>query len=434
MLNRHGLIAGATGTGKTKTLQLMAEQLSAAGVPVFLADLKGDLSGLAVAGEAERARERARPGHGLRVAAPPACPVEFLSLTGKLGAQLRATCRRSVRCCSPRCSASNETQTSVLTHGLQVQRRPRPRAARLRRPARRARAPLGRRRRASSPATAACRRRRSACCCARWSSSSSRARWRSSASPSSTSTTCSRSSATGAACLRARARRRAGQAGALLHVHDVDARAPLRDAARGGRPREAQARVLLRRGALAVRGREQGVPRAGRAGGAARALEGRRGLLRHAEPEGRSAGRARASSATACSTRCARSRPTTRRRCARRRAPSRGPTFYDVEETLTTLGIGEALVTVLRQQRRADAAVRHAADPARLAHGPARRRAELAARLATPQVRRYAQAVDRESAEEKLARREPQAAAGAAGPAPAAHAAAQRRLDRSRRS
>ena len=51
MLNRHGLVAGATGTGKTKTLQLMAEQLSAAGVPVFAADIKGDLSGLSVAGE-----------------------------------------------------------------------------------------------------------------------------------------------------------------------------------------------------------------------------------------------------------------------------------------------------------------------------------------------------------------------------------------------
>ncbi|MGO4957692.1 helicase HerA-like domain-containing protein [Luteococcus sp. Sow4_B9] len=51
MLNRHGLVAGATGTGKTKTLQLMAEQISAAGVPVFAADIKGDLSGLASAGE-----------------------------------------------------------------------------------------------------------------------------------------------------------------------------------------------------------------------------------------------------------------------------------------------------------------------------------------------------------------------------------------------
>src|SRR5512142_1080622 len=51
MMNRHGLIAGATGTGKTKTLQGLAEQLSAAGVPVFLADVKGDLAGIGVAGE-----------------------------------------------------------------------------------------------------------------------------------------------------------------------------------------------------------------------------------------------------------------------------------------------------------------------------------------------------------------------------------------------
>src|SRR5215467_8914433 len=51
MMNRHGLIAGATGTGKTKTLQLMAEQLSAAGVSVFLADMKGDLSGIGAPGE-----------------------------------------------------------------------------------------------------------------------------------------------------------------------------------------------------------------------------------------------------------------------------------------------------------------------------------------------------------------------------------------------
>src|SRR5215207_1113942 len=51
MMNRHGLIAGATGTGKTKTLQLLAEQLSDLGVPVFAADVKGDLSGLARPGE-----------------------------------------------------------------------------------------------------------------------------------------------------------------------------------------------------------------------------------------------------------------------------------------------------------------------------------------------------------------------------------------------
>src|ERR1043165_10206892 len=58
MVNRHGLIAGATGTGKTKTLQGMAEQLSAAGVPVFVADMKGDLSGLSVAGDTTGPRGR----------------------------------------------------------------------------------------------------------------------------------------------------------------------------------------------------------------------------------------------------------------------------------------------------------------------------------------------------------------------------------------
>src|SRR5678810_793872 len=52
MLNRHGLIAGATGTGKTKTLQLMAGQLSRAGVPCFVADIKGDLTGMAAPGDA----------------------------------------------------------------------------------------------------------------------------------------------------------------------------------------------------------------------------------------------------------------------------------------------------------------------------------------------------------------------------------------------
>ena len=82
MVNRHGLVAGATGTGKTKTLQLMAEQLSAAGVPVMAADIKGDLSGLAEPGEAsERTTSRARPRSG-RPGAALGCPVELLALGG----------------------------------------------------------------------------------------------------------------------------------------------------------------------------------------------------------------------------------------------------------------------------------------------------------------------------------------------------------------
>ncbi|HLV55537.1 MAG TPA: helicase HerA-like domain-containing protein, partial [Actinotalea caeni] len=81
MMNRHGLVAGATGTGKTRTLQGMAEGLSAAGVPVFLADIKGDLSGLAVEGEGNEkllARTRALGQDWT----PASFPVEFYSLGG----------------------------------------------------------------------------------------------------------------------------------------------------------------------------------------------------------------------------------------------------------------------------------------------------------------------------------------------------------------
>src|SRR3712207_45119 len=80
-LNRHGLVAGATGTGKTRTLQLMAEQLSAAGVPVLVADVKGDVSGLAAPGEAGGPAEKRMRDLGLPFA-PASFPVEFLALGG----------------------------------------------------------------------------------------------------------------------------------------------------------------------------------------------------------------------------------------------------------------------------------------------------------------------------------------------------------------
>ena len=91
MLNRHGLVAGATGTGKTKTLQLLAEQLSAAGVPVFAADIKGDLSGLAVPGTADE-RVTARAAAVGQDWSARGFPVEFLTLGGiGTGVPLRAT-------------------------------------------------------------------------------------------------------------------------------------------------------------------------------------------------------------------------------------------------------------------------------------------------------------------------------------------------------
>jgi DNA helicase HerA-like ATPase len=114
MMNRHGLIAGATGTGKTKTLQLLAEQLSAAGVPVLVSDVKGDLSGIAAPGESsDRVRQRAtETGYSWQANG---FPVEYLSLTGKLGAQLRATVSSFGPLLLAKVLGLNETQTSVLT-------------------------------------------------------------------------------------------------------------------------------------------------------------------------------------------------------------------------------------------------------------------------------------------------------------------------------
>jgi DNA helicase HerA-like ATPase len=90
MVNRHGLIAGATGTGKTKTLQMLSEQLSAASVPVLVLDIKGDLSGIAAPGTpGDRLRERISQ---LELEwQPQALPVELLTLSEKPGVRLRAT-------------------------------------------------------------------------------------------------------------------------------------------------------------------------------------------------------------------------------------------------------------------------------------------------------------------------------------------------------
>ena len=113
-MNRHGLIAGATGTGKTKTLQLLTEQLSAQGVPVFVADMKGDLSGLAMPGESnDRVASRASDvGWSWKAAG---VPVEFVSLTGGSGVQLRATVSSFGPLLLGKVLSLNETQTSVLT-------------------------------------------------------------------------------------------------------------------------------------------------------------------------------------------------------------------------------------------------------------------------------------------------------------------------------
>jgi hypothetical protein len=91
MMNRHGLVAGATGTGKTVTLQTIAEQLSSAGVAVFAADVKGDVSGVAVPGEKGGPAEKRMTELGLPFEAA-GFPVEYLSLGGLgPGVPVRAT-------------------------------------------------------------------------------------------------------------------------------------------------------------------------------------------------------------------------------------------------------------------------------------------------------------------------------------------------------
>jgi DNA helicase HerA-like ATPase len=113
-LNRHGLVAGATGTGKTKTLQLLAGQLSKAGVPVFVADIKGDLTGLAAPGEGANAKVQERVASMGWTFAPSGHPVEYLSLTGHLGAQVRATVHSFGPLLLGKVLDLNETQTSIL--------------------------------------------------------------------------------------------------------------------------------------------------------------------------------------------------------------------------------------------------------------------------------------------------------------------------------
>lgn len=112
-MNRHGLIAGATGTGKTKTLQVVAEQLAANGVPSLLMDIKGDLSGIAMPGTdnpkiTERSGKIGVSWH------PSGATVEFLTLSGEKGARLRATVSEFGPVLFSRILGLNDTQGGVV--------------------------------------------------------------------------------------------------------------------------------------------------------------------------------------------------------------------------------------------------------------------------------------------------------------------------------
>ncbi len=114
LANRHGLVTGATGTGKTVTLQAMAEQFSRIGVPVFMADVKGDLTGISQAGRIGEKLAAAIKDRGLPTPAPIACPTTLWDVFGEQGHPVRATVSDMGPLLLARMLNLNETQTGVL--------------------------------------------------------------------------------------------------------------------------------------------------------------------------------------------------------------------------------------------------------------------------------------------------------------------------------
>ena len=113
-LNRHGLIAGATGTGKTKTLQIIAEQLSAKGVPSLVMDIKGDLSGIAATSAGHPKIDERHEKIGFPFL-PDNSPIEFLTLSDEQGARLRATVSEFGPVLFAKILGLNETQEGIVT-------------------------------------------------------------------------------------------------------------------------------------------------------------------------------------------------------------------------------------------------------------------------------------------------------------------------------
>ncbi len=114
MACRHGLIAGATGTGKTVTLQVLAETFCQAGVPCFMADMKGDLSGISQVGKLSGFIEKRLPEFGIENPNFQSCPVRFFDVYGEQGHPMRTTISRMGPEMLGRLMDLNETQTGVL--------------------------------------------------------------------------------------------------------------------------------------------------------------------------------------------------------------------------------------------------------------------------------------------------------------------------------
>ena len=312
--NRHGLVTGATGTGKTVTLQVLAEGFSRAGVPVFAADVKGDLSGIAAVGEAKEAFVKRAKEIGFAYE-PDEFPVVFWDLFGEQGHPIRATVSEMGPLLLARLMDLNDTQEGVLNIAFRVADEQglllldlkdlRALLAFVAENAERADDALRQRRarRPSAPSSASC-----------WC-------WRTRAAtsffgePALELADLMRTDRDGRGIINMLAADKLMQNPRLYATFLLWLLSELfEELPEVGDLDKPQARLLLRRGASAVRRRAQGAAGQGRAGGAADPLQGRRRLFRHAEPARRARQACWRSSATACSTRCAPSRRATRRR------------------------------------------------------------------------------------------------------------------------
>ena len=120
LANRHGLITGATGTGKTVTLQALAEQFSQIGVPVFMADVKGDLSGISQPGQVGEKMAAILAQRGIAAPQPQAAPVMFWDVFGRNGHPVRATISDMGPLLLARMLGLNETQSGILSIAFRV--------------------------------------------------------------------------------------------------------------------------------------------------------------------------------------------------------------------------------------------------------------------------------------------------------------------------
>ena len=404
MLNRHGLVAGATGTGKTKTLQLMAEQLSANGVPVFAADIKGDLSGMSVPGEGgEKIASRAASVGQTWTAT--AYPVEFYALGGQgTGVPMRVTMTAFGPVLLSKVLGLNDTQESSLglvfhyadQKGLPLLDLSDLRAVVSWLTSDEGKADL-KELGGLSAATAGVILRE----LIGFQDQGADAFFGEPEFESSEflQTTPGRSRAGEPG----RAAEPAGPPGRLLDVPDVAARRPVPRPARGRRHRQAQAGVLLRRGAPALQRRVEGLPRPDRPDRAADPLQGRRRLLRDAVSPTDVPDVVLAQLGSRIQHQLRAHTPNDAKALKATVNTYPNSAYDDLGEVITSLGIGEAVVTVMNERGaptpvawtrlRAPESLMGTADAASME----------AAVKASPRYAKYAAVVDRDSAREMLA-------------------------------